>query len=210
MPPALGPGLPRVAGENSSQNRALARDLTSCPDRDRVVRPAAKSARASSANAFSRVLGLGESTRPSSSDTSSDAAIRQCDPARRLEGTTAGRRRFRAPESCLKKPSGRPPNKPLQLAIPPQRHRVESRRRFGGGLAAGTARRWPDFSHEQTLAGIFKAYSGRLGRTSCHGSVSVRQSAPRVSAHTGTQAGQTPPDEQARNRVWCRRVDEPG
>ena len=40
--------------------------------------------------------------------------------------------------------------------------------------------------------------------------VSVRQSAPRVSAHTGTQAGQTPPDEQARNRVWCRRVDEPG
>jgi hypothetical protein len=42
------------------------------------------------------------------------------------------------------------------------------------------------------------------------GNVSVRQSAPRVSAHTGTQAGQTPPDEQARNRVWCRRVDEPG
>ena len=40
--------------------------------------------------------------------------------------------------------------------------------------------------------------------------VSVRQSAPQVSAHTGTQAGQTPPDEQARNRVWCRRVDEPG
>jgi hypothetical protein len=40
--------------------------------------------------------------------------------------------------------------------------------------------------------------------------VSVRQSAPRVSAHTGTQAGQTPPDEQAKNRGWCQRVDEPG
>jgi hypothetical protein len=28
------------------------------------------------------------------------------------------------------------PNMPLQLSIPPQGHRVESKRRFGGGLAA--------------------------------------------------------------------------
>jgi hypothetical protein len=28
------------------------------------------------------------------------------------------------------------PNKPLQLSIPPQGHRVESGRRLGGGLAA--------------------------------------------------------------------------
>ena len=78
---------------------------------------------------------------------------------------------------------------------------------LGGPLRAGAV---SDVEVQDAPAVVSQDKEHVQNAEGCRGYVSVRQSAPQVSAHTGTQAGQTPPDEQARNRVWCRRVDEPG